>query len=86
MGYHTLFELWHGRQPIVSHIRPFGTICFAFIPSEKQNKLDNTAIKCRLLECDDDKSTMAIGIGVILVYGRLKESGQVVPIKITNVI
>ncbi len=33
----------------LAHLRPFGCICYAFIPPGKRTKLDSTTERCRLL-------------------------------------
>ena len=39
----TPFELWHGKEPDVSHLRTFGSPAFTHIPDEKRRKLDPKA-------------------------------------------
>ena len=39
----TPFELWHGKEPDVSHLRTFGSPAFTHIPDEKGRKLDPKA-------------------------------------------
>ena len=50
----TPFEMIFNRKPDLSHLRPFGTVCYAFLAPEKRNKLDDSAIKCRLIGYGDD--------------------------------
>jgi hypothetical protein len=49
----TPYERIFGRKPDLSNLKPFGSICYAFIPPEKRTKLDNTTVKCRLLGYGD---------------------------------
>ena len=39
----TPYELWHGEKPKISHMRPFGTPAFVYIPKEFRRKFDSTA-------------------------------------------
>jgi hypothetical protein len=43
IGKVTPFELWHGKEPDVSHLRTFGSPAFTLIPDEKRRKLDPKA-------------------------------------------
>jgi hypothetical protein len=56
----TPFELMFGRKPNLAHLHKFGSICYAFIPCEKRDKLDNTAEKCRMIGYGDDDDTEEI--------------------------
>ena len=42
----TPFEAWSGRKPSVNHLKVFGCICYAHVPKETRNKLDETSEKC----------------------------------------
>lgn len=42
----TPFEAWCGRKPSVNHLRVFGSICYAHIPKELRQKLDESSEKC----------------------------------------
>lgn len=42
----TPFEAWSGIKPTVSHLRIFGSIAYALIPSHSRQKLDEKSIKC----------------------------------------
>jgi hypothetical protein len=42
----TLFELWTGLKPNLSHLRIFGCQAFSQIPNEKHTKLQDKALKC----------------------------------------
>lgn len=50
----TPYEMIFNKKPDLSHLRPFGTVCYAFISPEKRTKLDSSAIKCRLIGYGDD--------------------------------
>ena len=39
----TPFELWHGSEPDVSHLRTFGSPVFVHVPDERRRKLDPKA-------------------------------------------
>jgi hypothetical protein len=51
------YEKFFKKKPRVDHLRPFGSICFAFIPAEKRSKLEQTREKCRLIGYGDDDDT-----------------------------
>jgi hypothetical protein len=51
----TPYEYIYNEKPNLSHLRPFGSICYALIPSEVRNKLTNTAERCRLLGYSDSE-------------------------------
>ena len=42
----TPFEAWSGRKPSVNHLRVFGSICFAYVPKELRQKLDESSERC----------------------------------------
>ena len=44
----TPYEAWHGIKPDVSHLRPFGCVCYHH-KEPKQQKLDIKSMKCRFL-------------------------------------
>jgi hypothetical protein len=50
----TPYELIYGCKPNLSHLKPFGCICYAFIPPEKRSKLEKVRDRCRLLGYADD--------------------------------
>jgi hypothetical protein len=50
----TPYEYIHKRKPNLSRLQPFGSVCYAFIPPEKRDKLSESGIKCRLLGYGDD--------------------------------
>jgi hypothetical protein len=47
INWKTPFELWTGKQPNVSHLRPFGCKAFAHITNRKS--LDPTSLPCTFL-------------------------------------
>jgi hypothetical protein len=53
----TPYQHIYKRAPNYSHLRPFGTICYAFIPPELRNKLEPSGIRCRLIGYLDDDDT-----------------------------
>ncbi len=53
----TPYEAMFNKKPNLSHLRPFGVVCYAFVPIEKRSKLDDTTAKCRLLGYGDDDSS-----------------------------
>jgi len=50
----TPYEILFTKTPDISHLKPFGTVCYAFLAPEKRSKLDESAIKCRLIGYGDD--------------------------------
>ena len=42
----TPYEAWHGRKPIVAHLRVFGCLAYALVPAQQCSKLDGKAVKC----------------------------------------
>lgn len=63
----TLYELWYGQKPSMKHLRVFGSKAFAYIPKEKQSKLDL-------------RSKQSIFIGYALGYRILDLKTQTVKI------
>ena len=53
----TPFEHIYGKRPNLSHLRPFGCVCYSHIPIERRSKLDDTTEKCRLIGYGDDDSS-----------------------------
>ena len=50
-------EAWSGTRPNVSHMRTFGCIAYALVPSAKRTKLDAKGIKCLFLGyCEGTKA------------------------------
>ena len=42
----TPYEAWHARKPRVDHMRVFGCLAYAHVPSQHRSKLDSKATKC----------------------------------------
>lgn len=42
----TPFEAWNGFKPNVSHLKTFGCLCYALIPSPARKKLDEKSQRC----------------------------------------
>ena len=42
----TPFEAYFGRKPDLSHLRIFGSRCYAHVPKEQRQKLDSHTIEC----------------------------------------
>jgi len=55
----TPYQHIYGKRPDLSHLRPFGSVCYAHIlPNDPQrNKLSDAAVKCRLIGYLDDDDT-----------------------------
>ena len=45
----TPHEKWTGRTPDLSHVRVFGSVCYANTPTVGRRKLDARARKCQVL-------------------------------------
>ena len=46
----TPYELWYGKKPNITHLRPFGCTAYVRVPEEViRGKLNNQSIKCVLL-------------------------------------
>ena len=39
----TPHEMWYGRKPAISHLKVFGCVCYAHIPDQLRQKLDDKA-------------------------------------------
>ena len=52
----TPYEHIYEKRPNLSHLQPFGSVCYSHIPIEKRTKLEDTTEKCRLLGYGDDDS------------------------------
>ena len=50
----TPYEHVFKKVPDLKHLRPFGSVCYAFVPPEKRSKLEDSGIRCRLLGYGDD--------------------------------
>ena len=55
----TPYEYIYGRKPDLSHLQPFGCVCYAHVPVETNihGKLGNTAVKCRMIGYADEDDT-----------------------------
>ena len=48
-------ELWNGTKPFISHLQPFGSICYARNRKTAQSsKLDGKSVKCIFLGIEND--------------------------------
>jgi hypothetical protein len=56
----TPFELLFNRKPDISHLRVFGSVCYAHVPIEQRNKLEPSGVKCRFIGYDDDGLSDAV--------------------------
>ncbi|KAM1578272.1 hypothetical protein ACFX1Z_039846 [Malus domestica] len=45
----TPFEAYSGRKPGIKHLKIFGSVCYAYIPRQVRQKLDETSTKCIFL-------------------------------------
>ncbi|CAL8165494.1 unnamed protein product [Prunus armeniaca] len=45
----TPFEAYSGRKPGIKHLRVFGSLCYAQIPEQQRQKLDQTSTRCVFL-------------------------------------
>ena len=48
----TPFQLFHKKQPDLSHIQAFGCYPYVYVPKEKRSKLDVKAIKLKFVGYD----------------------------------
>lgn len=48
------YELWHGEEARLDHLRVFGSEVFIHIPKEKRQKLDSKAAKCVFVGYDNN--------------------------------
>jgi hypothetical protein len=61
------FELVYGSSPRIDKIRKFGSVCYAFIPSEQRDKLAPLRHRCRLLGYgDDDTENQFVGYRLLI--------------------
>jgi hypothetical protein len=40
------YKMWYGHIPSLRHLRVFGSTCYALIPKEQRNKIDERSRKC----------------------------------------
>ncbi|KAM1401715.1 hypothetical protein ACFX2F_028829 [Malus domestica] len=45
----TPFEAYNGRKPGIKHLKVFGSLCYAHVPSQQRQKLDLASKRCILL-------------------------------------
>ena len=45
----TPYEAWHGKKPMVNHLRVFGCDAYAHVPKDERSKFDSKARKCVLV-------------------------------------
>ncbi|XP_034212972.1 uncharacterized protein LOC117625537 [Prunus dulcis] len=45
----TPFEVYSGRKPGIKHLRVFGFLCYAHVPSQQRQKLDLASTRCVFL-------------------------------------
>jgi hypothetical protein len=50
----TPFEVWHKRKPNVSHLKVFGSIAYALIPSQSRDKFDEKGEKLIFIGYSDE--------------------------------
>lgn len=50
----TLFEIWHGKKPDLSHIKVFGSVAYMHVPHQMRRKLDAKAKRMLLVGYDND--------------------------------
>ena len=55
LNYRTPFELWEGRKPDITRLRPFGCLAIAHVPRERRQKFDTPGIQCIMLGYDTSK-------------------------------
>ena len=51
----TPYESWYGYKPKFKHLRVFGYVCYALVPTKKITKLDSRSIKCLFIGYSDQK-------------------------------
>ena len=54
IGNKTPYELWHGKESNIDHLKIFGTECFVHIPQEKRMKLDKKNVLGYLVGYHED--------------------------------
>ena len=61
-------EKFYQRKFRTDHLRPFGSICYAYIPKEKLDfKFDPVRVRCRLLGYADDEEVETMDGYVLLI-------------------
>ena len=66
----TPYEAWFGFKPQVEHLRVFGSVCYALVPKEKQNKLDSQSLKCTMIRYSDKKKGYRILLNGKFIVSR----------------
>lgn len=56
----TPYELWHSKEAPIDHLKIFGTECFVHVPKQKRQKLDDKAMKGRVVGYCDNKDGFRI--------------------------
>jgi hypothetical protein len=49
----TPYELMYDKKPDLSHLYPFGCVCYSQVPEETRNKLEPSGLECRLVGYGD---------------------------------
>ena len=42
----TPFEAWYGQKPVISHMKIFGSVCYAQVPAQRRVKFDDKSVRC----------------------------------------
>lgn len=50
----TPYQAWFGRKPNISHLRVFGCISYAHVPTEKRGNLDDKSVKSIFIGCSKE--------------------------------
>jgi len=66
----TPYEAWYGFNPMIKHLRVFGSICYALIPKEKWTKLDYGSVKCILVKYSEQKKGYRLLSGIEFIVRR----------------
>ena len=76
----TPYEAFTGKKPYIGHLRPFGAVAFAHVDRSQRAKLDDTAVKGRLIGYSGDYNyEIRLDSGKIITtrhatFGRLESS------------
>ena len=64
-------EIFYQRKFQTDHLRPFGSICYAYIPKEKRDfKFDPVRVRCQLLGYSDDEEVETMDGYVLLIESK----------------
>ena len=66
------YEIMYGVRPNIAHLRPFGSVCYVFVPPERRTKLANVREKARLIGFGDDDSAKEIRGYKVITEADLK--------------